>query len=128
MASGSSFRMKLISACCHSDTFLDLCVAVFLKPRLVNSVTSSCGFLWQYSTNSKPSVPIGFSNKSAMTMSFHVETVGERMRCKEYEAFGADFKVFRRFRGSEKALTLMVRGTKIGAWFYAAEILIWQQF
>src|SRR3954451_4393764 len=53
--------MKLQSLCLCSVTSLLLCRATSGKPILVNSERSSSMSGAVYSTNSKPSVPIGFS-------------------------------------------------------------------
>src|SRR3954454_11765468 len=54
--------MKLQSACLCRVTFLLLCRATSGKPIFVNSDRSSSMSGAVYSTNSKPSVPIGLAN------------------------------------------------------------------
>src|SRR5882672_11366676 len=57
--SGSALIRKLMSPCRCSVTFLERCRARARKPMLSNSVRRACGSGAVYSTNSKPSVPIG---------------------------------------------------------------------
>ena len=58
---GSALMMKLISPWRCSVTFLERCRATTGKPSRSNRLRSSCGSGAVYSTNSKPSVPIGLS-------------------------------------------------------------------
>src|SRR4051794_12520527 len=44
-------------------TFFERCLATTLKPMVLKRRSRACGSGWQYSTNSKPSVPIGFSSE-----------------------------------------------------------------
>src|SRR5262245_59149578 len=60
---GSALMMKLMSPCRCRVTFLLRCRAVTGKPMRSNSVRSSSGSGAVYSTNSKPSVPTGFSRR-----------------------------------------------------------------
>ncbi len=66
---GSALMMKLMSPCLCSVTFLLRWRAATGKPMRSNSVRSSSGSGAVYSTNSKPSVPIGLSKRSAMVAS-----------------------------------------------------------
>src|SRR3546814_248377 len=58
--------MKLIPPWRYRVTFLLRCRAIALKPSRVNRASSSFGVRDTYSTNSKPSVPSGFSQGSAI--------------------------------------------------------------
>src|SRR5258708_39251506 len=58
--------MKLQSPCLCKVTFLLLCRATSGNPILVNSERRSSVSGAVYSTNSKPSVPIGFSRPRAV--------------------------------------------------------------
>ena len=53
--------MKLTPPWRYSVTFLCRCLAIATKPMLSNKQPSAAGSGAAYSTNSKPSVPIGFS-------------------------------------------------------------------
>ena len=57
--SGSALTMKFTSPWRYSVTSLDRCFATATKPMLSNSAPSAAGSGAVYSTNSKPSVPIG---------------------------------------------------------------------
>src|SRR5678815_3595337 len=59
--SGSALMMKLMSPWECSVTFLLRCCATTGKPSRSNRLRSSCGSGAAYSTNSKPSVPIGLA-------------------------------------------------------------------
>src|SRR5690348_11185348 len=61
--------MKLQSPCLCSVTFLLLCRATSGKPIFVNNERRSSMSGAVYSTNSKPSVPIGFSSPRMLVWS-----------------------------------------------------------
>src|SRR5665213_2779411 len=65
--SGSALTMKLTSPWRNSETSLDRCRATFTKPMLSNSRPSAAGSGAVYSTNSKPSVPIGLIASASKT-------------------------------------------------------------
>src|SRR5260221_9801497 len=55
----SPLTMKLTSPWRNSETSLERCRATFVKPMVSNSLPSASGSAAVYSTNSKPSVPVG---------------------------------------------------------------------
>src|SRR5262245_45675547 len=64
----SPLTMKLTSPWRNSDTSLERCRATRTKPMLSNSRPSASGSGAVYSTNSKPSVPIGFTASAATAL------------------------------------------------------------
>src|SRR5713226_9568567 len=62
----SALMMKLTSPWVCRVTFFDRCRATTGKPSRSNRMRNSCGSGAVYSTNSKPSVPIGFDSESFM--------------------------------------------------------------
>src|SRR5580704_5329303 len=64
----SALMMKLISPCAWRVTFFERWRATTGNPRRSNSVRRPCGSGAAYSTNSKPSVPIGLSKSSVMAV------------------------------------------------------------
>src|SRR5258707_10645698 len=66
--SGSPLTMKFTSPWRNSETSLERCLATFTKPMLSNSRPSASGSGAVYSTNSKPSVPMGFAVSASRTL------------------------------------------------------------
>src|ERR1700722_16196102 len=64
--SASALMMKLMSPCACRVTFFERCRATTGNPRRSKSARRACGSGAAYSTNSKPSVPIGFSKSSGI--------------------------------------------------------------
>src|SRR6185436_4739513 len=60
----SPLTMKFTSPWRNSETSLERCRATFTKPMLSNSLPSASGSGAVYSTNSKPSVPIGLTESA----------------------------------------------------------------
>src|SRR5260221_13298083 len=66
--SGSPLTMEFTSPWRNSETSLERCLATFTKPMLSNSRPSASGSGAVYSTNSKPSVPMGFVVSASRTL------------------------------------------------------------
>src|SRR5450830_346086 len=64
LLSGSALMMKLIWPWRYRVTFLERWRATAAKPIASSTPAIGCGSGAVYSTNSKPSVPMGLSNKS----------------------------------------------------------------
>ena len=64
----SPLTMKFTSPWRNSETSLERCRATFTKPMLSNSRPSASGSGEVYSTNSKPSVPIGLIGSASSSL------------------------------------------------------------
>src|SRR5688572_24037829 len=75
---GSALTTKLTSPCLYSSTSLWRCFATARKPMRSNSAPSALGSGAAYSTNSKPSVPTGFSQGLFMERSYACKMAANR--------------------------------------------------